>query len=336
MLKMRVRRLFCLVALMVMSGCAGGWHSMKSKRITAYADKPRDFRHTVVQLEYAYAALSSFFPKVELGTVEVLFMDGIQRAHEFGSQRGGMVFPAVPGPTSIGRNNLIVMSADVGYANSTALLSHLFLHKLLPNAPLWLHVSLAEYFSGVSVKYGKDRWVACFGQAAPLDVSFFRMPLDQFLAVTWQDYAQSNPSFYRGTGQLLMDFLFHGDKGAHRGKLPAIFKGVANNMSGPEIIAATFPGMTLEQLGERLSGFKGSQAEQLERDRMCALGVPIPPEKIPDDADLTEIPISPQEIEPLMTALKKLPHGNKFPSWYPPAVLEGARDGRTQPLATLK
>ncbi|HEY0713662.1 MAG TPA: hypothetical protein VGF45_13365 [Polyangia bacterium] len=294
---------------------------MKSKRITAYADRPRDFRDTVVQLEYGYAALSSFFPKVELGTVEVLFMDGVEMAHEFGAQRGGMVFPTVPGATGIGRSNLIVMTVDNGYVQSTALLSHLFLHKLLPNAPLWLHVSLAEYFSRVTVKHGDGRWVACFGQAAPLDVRFFRMPLDQFFSISWQDYANSNPGFYRGTAHLLMDFVFHGDQNAHRAKLPAIFGAVAQNMSGPAIMAATFPGMNLEQLGERLSSFKGSQAEQLERDRMCPLGVPIQPNKIPDESELNETPISPKEIEPLMLALKKLPQGDKFPSWHPPEVL---------------
>jgi hypothetical protein len=265
-----------------------------------------------------------FFPKAEVGTVEVLFLPPYEELHTFGELRGGLVMPTLPGSPKIGRQNLVVMSEEETFPQAIKLMSHLFLDKAVPNAPLWLHQGLATYVMSTQVQSGDARWRACFGFTQALDTRFFRMPLDKFFAVTWQAYSQSEPGFFLGTGQLLMDFIFHGDRGAHLSKLPAIFAAASQGVPGPQIMAATFPGMNLDQLGERLSGFKGSQSEQLERTQMCPLALGIPAEKVPDESDPVQTPVPPQEIDQVMAALKRLPHGDSFPSWYPPEMLRAA------------
>ena len=81
------------LAVLLAAGCAGRWHQMKTKRITGYAERPRDYRETMKQLEYGYAALSAFFPKAEVGNVEVLFLPAASFVHEFGTDRSGSRFP---------------------------------------------------------------------------------------------------------------------------------------------------------------------------------------------------------------------------------------------------
>jgi hypothetical protein len=223
------------------AGCAGGWHQIRTRNITGYAERPRIFGETMKQLEYSYAALSAFFPKVEVGTVEVLFLEGADFIHAYGRDRVGLVLPAVPGSAQIGRRNLVVMGEGVDTSYSMSLLTHLFLAQAVPNAPLWLHQGLARYFSSALVKAGQGRWHACFGMPPALDGRFYRLPLDKFFSVTWDGYAETGPGFVSGTGRSLMDYIFHADQGAHLQKIPAIFAAASHGMSGPEIMAATFP-----------------------------------------------------------------------------------------------
>src|SRR5262245_4019730 len=113
MINKLARRWFGLAVLLAIGGCGGsGWQQMRTRRITGYAEHPRRFRETMNQLEYSYAALSAFFPKTQVGTVEALFLPGTTMGGTFGASRGGLVFPGVPGAQSIGRQNLLVMYED--------------------------------------------------------------------------------------------------------------------------------------------------------------------------------------------------------------------------------
>jgi hypothetical protein len=315
---LRTARLLALTVPLIAAGCAGGWHQLKSKRITGYAERPGDYRETMRQLEYSYAALSAFFPRADVGPVEVLFLPPATWLHTFGAERTGLVLTSVPGAGRVGRQSLVVMSQQPDYLLSTRLLAHLFLNKAVPGAPLWLHQSLAAYLGTAAIQSGQGRWRACFGFHASLDSRLYQMPLDKFFAVTWEQYPEAGPGFFIGTGRLLMDYIFHGEKGAHLPKLPAIFSAAGQGMRGPDIMAATFPGVSLEELGKRISDFKGSQTEQRERGLICPLPVPIDAAHIPDESDPQESPFPTPDIEQLMAALKKLPHGDRFPAWYPP------------------
>ena len=213
------------------------------------------------------------------------------------------------------------MSAGSSNIPSLALLTHLFLHKAIPSAPLWLHQALSAYFTQTSVQAGQGRWLACFGHRIAIESRLFQLPLDKFFAITWRGYPEAGPGFVRGTGRLLMDFILHGDQGAHLQKLPAIFAAVGQGASGPEVMAAAFPGVSLEQLGQRISNFKGSQIEQRSRGVLCPLPIPIEGDRIPDESDPQESPFPTQDVEQLLTRLKKLPHGTALPSWYPLEVV---------------
>jgi hypothetical protein len=321
----RASRWLILLAVATTSlGCAGGgWSQMKTKRFTGYSDVPRDHRDTLEQLELAHATLATFFPKAEIGPVEVLFLTAEDFLHTFGAERGGaLVLPKVPGGGRLGTGNTMVLVQDIGYPASTMELSHLFLHKVVPNAPLWLHEGLAMYFAQSRVGSSDGKWLACYG-ADRQAVQIIRQPLDKFFTIGWKDYASSEPGYYRGTGLLLMDFLFHGDKGAQLQKLPGVFAAAAQGAPGPQIMSVTFPGMNLEQLGQRIYDFKSSDGETRQRNLMCPLPIPVIADKLPDESSPQETPANHQEIEQLMQALKQLPRGDRMPSWYPPEIVGG-------------
>ena len=120
-----------------------------------------------------------------------------------------------------------------------------------------------------------------------------------------------------------MNFIFHGDNGAYFGKVPSILEAVAHGTPGPQIMATTFPSMTLEQLGKRIADFKGNSVEQSQRGLRCPLPVWIRPDRLPDERDPREEAVAPQEIARLRAALDRLPHGDRLPSWYSPEKLAG-------------
>jgi hypothetical protein len=323
---LRLVRLFGLV-LLAAAGCAGGgWRQMKTKRITGYAETPHRFLETMNQLEYGYAALSAFFPKAQVGNVEVVFFEGTTLAHTFGTNRGGLTFPGVPGAPGIGRGNLILMTEDTRGEQSAGLLSHLFIHQVIPHAPLWLQQGLRQYFETVALQHGDAGWRACFGYKVTLvgTRGTFRMPLDRFFAITWPEYDKSDPWFYLGTATQLMEYIFHADGGAHVAKLPAIFAAAEQGMPGAQIMAATFPGTTLDQLGAAAYDLSRS-VESKRRRSKCALPVVLDPSQFPDETEPQLTPTSAQEIDQLLAAVKRLPHGDRYPGWYPPEILGSAK-----------
>jgi hypothetical protein len=298
---------------------------MKSKRFTGHAFHPRDHRDHMEQLELAHATLGTFFPKADLGPVEVVFLDDNDFLFAFGSDRFGMVFPKVPGGGRLGAGNTMVLPTNLGYNVVTVLLSHLFLHKIVPNAPLWLHDGMAMYFGKSKIGSTEGKWVACFGGNATIEGSaeIIRLPLDKFFTLGWKEYASSNPTYYRGTGVLLIDFLFHGDKGIYLEKMPSVFAAAAQGMPGPQIMAATFPGVSLDELGQRIYDFKASGGEQRQRGAICPLPLPVPADKLPDESTPQEKPDSVAEVEQLLEAVKKLPQGDRLPAWYPLEIVGG-------------
>jgi hypothetical protein len=314
-----VTRFLSLLVLAAATGCAGGgWTQMKTRRITAYAERPAEYRDTMKLLEYAHSALSTFFPKAEVGTVEVLFLHWGERAEMFGAQRRGFVLPSVPGGGRIGQRNLIVMSEDTALTESPRLLNHLFVAAGIPGAPMWLHEMLERYFVTTSVESVQGNLRACFGaRRRGLPTYFVAMPLERFFAIGWKEYANSEGGGeYASTAYLLGNFIFHGDAGAHLAKLPVIFRAAGQGTPGPQIITDNFPGMTLAQLQQRMTDFASSVSEQKKLGR-CPLPIPISPDHRPDESSPVESPMAPQEIDQLIQALKRLPHGDRFPTWYP-------------------
>jgi len=313
-------RVLALCTAVVASGCASsGWHEMKTAHLTGYSEFPGNFRETMKQLEYTRSTLAAFFPRADVGPIEVLFLDGPTMAEVYGRYRGGFVVPAVPGAGSIGRNNLIVMSA-FGLDGSALLMTHLYLYKVLPNAPLWFHESLAEYLAMIQVQSGTAGWRACLGFPGVM-TKHMRMPLDRFFAITWQQYPESDPAWYQDTGFLLMDYIFHRDHGAYFKQFPAIIDAVSQGTPGPAIMSKVFPGLTLAQLSERVGDTTARHADVVQRNIRCVLPMPIAPDQVPDEAEPRETPIASTEIDRLRAALDRLPRGQWVPQWYPPEVL---------------
>jgi hypothetical protein len=205
--------------------------------------------------------------------------------------------------------------------DSLRLLSHLFIAKGIPGAPFWLHMTLSHYFKLTTVESGPGGLRACFGgRVRYLGVRYLAMPLEKFFAVGWKDFADSDPVYYLGTSELLAYYIFLGEGGRHLPKLPIIFRASGQGIPGPQIMADTFPGMTLAQIDHRIYDFRSSVSEQRVLGR-CPVGLPISPDRAPDDSAPAESPMSPQEIDQLMQALKRLPHGDRYPPYYPPEMV---------------
>jgi hypothetical protein len=317
-----VTRFLSLFVLAAATGCAGGgWTQMKTRRITAYAERPAEYRDTMKLLEYAHSALSTFFPQAEVGEVEVLFMNGSTRAGAFGGYRGGFVLPTVPGGGRLGQRNLVVMSEDTDLTESPRLLSHLFIAKGVPGAPFWLHMMLSRYFQVTGVQSGPAGLRACFGARRGYQgASRVRMPLDEFFTVGWKEFPGADGVRYAGTTYLLANYIFHGDGGKHLEKLPLIFRAAGQGIPGPKILADSFPDMTPAQIDQRIFDFGSSVSEQKGLGQ-CPLGIPIVAERAPDESAPAETPMASQEIDQLIQALKRLPHGDRYPPYYPPEMV---------------
>ena len=310
-------RVWGVVALSLAIGCGGSFTEMKTKHFIAYSTKPRDHRLSLLRLEFAYAALSSsFFPKTEPAPVEVLFLDNGSFTGLLGLRRRAASLARVPGGGAIGKGGLIVLREEDTGRLEAEMLAHQFLHEAMPQAPLWLHVSLASYLRTLEYREAEGgQGIACFGRQQGLEG---QIPLKELFSTDWDQYDEGPRRWYDDTARMLMDFIVHGDKGSHFSKLPSILTAAGQGVDGPTILAQAFPGMSLAALNTRVTDFRRNQGEQMERDLMCPLPVPIKPGKEPDEGDPRERPAPPEAIEALRTALERLPRREGFPAWFPP------------------
>jgi hypothetical protein len=323
------------VLLILGSACAHtgttrteGWHAVTSKRFTVYTGSARGHREALDTLEYHYAALSSSFFKMDVGRVDVLYLENADFIDLLGVDRGFAAMPRVPGGGKIGQNGLLVVRplGGVGGAQYTTAeaLTHLFVHRAIPGAPLWFHEGFAAYSRMAQYKEGEGRRVACFGTPGATDRRF--MPLDRMLATSWDEYdGDEARTWYKHSARMLIDFAMHGDGGAHRPAMGVMVEGFLAEKRSEDVIKAAFPSLDIKALAERVTAHGLDVVNQPLTSRgLCPLGFPIPDDKKADEGERAETPADAADIKALLAGLRRLPRKNGFPAWYPPAIIETA------------
>ena len=335
-MRQRSRVWFLATAMAAAAGCAHGgigspegWSVMQSKHFNVYAGTPRHAAPALNGLEYSYAALSSsFFRGIELPKVDVMFLEDDDYNETVGFLRRSLVLAKLPsGSTSVGKDGFIVVKTDESDDSGAEALTHLFIAKKLPQAPLWFHEGFAAYSSTVEYHRGGGQQAACFG--IPKRSRDTLVPLEKMSAMSWDDTdGDEARSWYKHTAMTLFDYVLHGDEGKNRDKINQLAAAAAHGLSLKDAMAAVFPGVSLQALDKKLGEHAAEVTYQVENGSktrgLCPLPFDIPAENAADQGERQIAPASPSDIKAVLQALKKLPRVDGYPPWYPAEIVAKA------------
>lgn len=305
-------------------GSAEGWNAIKTKHFTMYAGGGERFDATLTALEYSHAALSSspFFKDTKMDPIEVLFVNPQDMDELFGLRRSGAAVAAVPGGGKLGQAGLIVVDNDPEGDHATEMLTHLFIHKRWPKAPLWFHEGFSLFTRSVMYQEGDGKRVGCFGKPSATVEAF--VPLSKLLAMSWDDYDGNEArGWYKRTAGTIIDFIIFADGGKYfQEKMGAVVDALNAGKGGPDVMAAAFPG-PLADMDSKIVEHGNTVAHQGPAIRgICPLGIPIPEEKAPDNVEAAKSePLPAADMKALMDGLQKLPRrSDGYPPWFPAEV----------------
>jgi hypothetical protein len=331
---MRRSQVWILGGVMALSvGCAHGgignpegWSLMQSQHFNVYVGAPRHATTALAGLEYSYASLSSsFFRGVDLPKVDVLFLEEDDFGDLLGFRRNEVVLPKLPSSaTSVGANGLIVLKDAQSDQSGTEALTHLFIEKKFPHAPLWFHEGFASYARTVEYRGGDGKHAACFG--VPKGDTEPLLPLAKVGAMSWDDYdGDEARSWFKYTGRTLIDYILHGDGGKNMEKISPFVAAVAAGKPLDGVVAAAFPGQSLDALDKKLSEHSADVSYQLKNESkvrgLCPLPFSVPDDKAADQGERKMSPAPAADVKAVLEALKKLPRLDGYPAWYPPEVV---------------
>jgi hypothetical protein len=320
-------------ALALSAGCAHGgignpegWSVMQSQHFNVYVGAPRHSSTALTGLEYSYASLSSsFFRGVELPKIDVLYLEEDEFNDLLGFRRPYVALAKLPSTaTTVGANGMIVLKDVQSDHPGTEALTHLFIEKKFPHAPLWFHEGFSSYARTVEFRQGEGRRTACFG--VPKGKTDTLLPLEKIAGMSWDDYdGDEARSWFQYTGRTLFDYILHGDEGKNREKITPFVAAVAAGKPLDAAVGAAFPGQSLAALDKKLGEHSADVAYQMDNESkvrgLCPLPFAIPEERAPDQGERKMSPAAPADIKAMLDAVKKLPRADGFPPWYPPEVV---------------
>jgi hypothetical protein len=301
------------------------WHVVKSKRFTMYTPTTLSHSELLNGLEYHYASLAASFFTKDIGNVDVLYVEDTDFDDTFGTRRSHLVLHRVPGTGKIGKDGLIVLKGVQGDLGAAEAVTHVYIDRVLPTAPLWFHEGFSSYGRTTQYKEGDGRRVACFG--APVTSGSHFMPLDKVFAMSWDEYDGGEArTWYKNTARMLIDFSMHGEGGKRRGAMGAMVDGFIAGRDTPTIIKAAYPDMDVKQLSDRVIAHGTDVVNMPITVRgLCPIGFPIPPEKAADIGDHPLEAANPDDIRAVIAALRTLPlRKDGYPSWYPEEAIARA------------
>jgi hypothetical protein len=333
------------------AGCAStglnqpdSWHVVKSKRFTMYTPTTLTHSETLNGLEYHYASLASSFFTKDIGGVDVVFLENDEFTDVFGTRRDFVALHRVPGQGKIGKEGLLVVRpapthAETDQASTTAAarksgdrddssaeaLTHIFVDRVLPKAPLWFHEGFSAYARMAEYKEGEGKRFACFGAPGTTESRF--MPLDKVFTMSWDEYdGDEARSWYKNTARMLIDFAMHGDGGSHQRAMGAMVEGILAGQDTGLIMKTGFPSMDSKQLADRIAAHGVDVLNQPKTIRgICPIAFPIPPDKVADVGDKTLAAADAADIRAVTVALKSLPRRDDgYPAWYPEEIIAQA------------
>jgi hypothetical protein len=325
-----------LAAAAISGGCATasfesgeGFKLVRSKHFNVYTTPGTRPEAVMNSLEFGYATLaSSFFRSVETGPIDTLLLDDAEFKGVMGYERSGAALSSVPGGGKIGAGGLIVIQNDPGSDAHNEMLAHVFLHKYIPNAPLWFHEGFAAYVRTVEYKEGGGERMACFGKPGGEPKTY--VPLKELVTISWDKYSAETKDWFKHTARSLIDYVRHGEQEKNAPQLGALVDGIKNGRDGAELLGGLLEGLNLEQLSTKVVEHgnsvahlskSGSQARGL-----CPWPFPVLPDKAPDVADeRASEPAPAGDVKAMLDGLRKLPgRENGYAPWYPADVVAKA------------
>jgi hypothetical protein len=313
---------------------AEGWNVVKTRHFTMYTATAQRHDWTLNGLEFHHAAFSgSFFSGAEMSNIDVLFVEEDDFLDLMGNRRQAAALARVPGNGKIGKDGLIIVKPHSGnnQAYNAEALSHIFIHRMLPQAPLWFHEGFAAYLKAADYRETGGTRVACFGRPGVSDVTF--IPLDKFFSLNWDEYDGGEArSWYKHTGRMLIDLILHGDNGQHRGALDLLLNGFSRGATTPELMKAAFPNHTPQTLAKRVVDHGTdvlTQAQQNPNVRgICPLPFKVSEEHAPDISDRAMNPAEAADIRVLLDGIKRLPlREDGYPMWFPEEIIVRSEAG---------
>lgn len=323
-----------LLSIASTSGCAHppwnpykNWEIARTKHITAYSNGRMRLATTMDALEVVYSALhASFFKTKHIAPVEIVMLEGPEFERVFGIYREWLTVAKLPGHGLLGRRGVVVMQGlDHSTGSAAHRLTHLFLHAVAPNAPLWLHEGLAEYLESIQYRGDDKQAVACVGH---LPHKAPEVELKELFTWTWAGYDDSKKAaWYRYTAASLVDYFLFAEKGALRDKFATFITEISDGTEVSAALQKVYPGLTIEALEKKARDHR-SDAEMNPRG-LCPIPFPIAPADFADSNPPRVEPAVQEDIEQLMLRLSLLPRRMGYVDWYPPSTvgLGGAHFG---------
>jgi len=335
---MRAAAIWFVLVTALGAGCASTglnspdtWHVAKSKRFTMYTPTTMSHGELMNGLEYHYASLASSFFRKDIGSVDVLFLEDVDFVDTFGSRRSNVALHRIPGGGKIGKEGLIVIKGVQGDLGAAEAITHVFIDRVLPGAPLWFHEGFAGYGRTGQYKEGDGRRVACFGGAHASDPRFITearfIPLDKMFAMSWDEYdGEEARTWYKNTARMLIDFSMHGEDGKRQKAMGAMVDGFLAGKDTASIMKTGFPDLDVKGLSERVIAHGTDIANRPSNVRgLCPIGFPIPDEKAADVGDHPLEAADGADIRALIAAVRSLPRrADGFPGWYPEEIIARA------------
>jgi hypothetical protein len=363
---MSMHRHSCVIQVAVLASlgaaCATqnyqNWAESRTHNVTVYTEAKVEHEYLQEWLERSYTAYRAFFPGLEPGKVNVVWLKrepGMWSRvfSPFDDPRAGWTLETVPSGGRIGRDGLIVLERREEYVASSdgfrahsvrdenlakQQMAHLFIMRGLPMAPLWLQVGLGRYMSKYRVHYKDQFYMACFG--SPVFDEPIRMTsegrgqgngrrvaisIDELLNTDWYKYDGRLRYWYEFTAYAFVHYLIHGEKGFNGSRFPVLMQALRDGKDSEEALALAYPHILPDEWDDKLLLYlRPSDRRALtatDPNFVHGLCFRIPTEH---DADFkpTRRPANPREIQVLLDDLERVEPFRRHGAWFPTDIVE--------------
>ena len=328
-----------------MPGQTTGWQVNRTKNVRLYTEARLEHEFIQEWLELSHAAFQAFFPEVNTGTVEAVWLKrepgSLGRFYSpLDDPRAGWTFETMPSG-GIGRDGLIVLERRLEHRGMSFAavrdetlakeqMAHLFINKAVRGAPLWLQVGLGRYLQKFRMHYKKDVWLACFGGNAfdePIRAGStgreVMLELDELFTADWYRYDKRRRSWYEYTAYALVHFMLHGKPG-HRERFPMFLKALREGRSNEEALAAGYPHILPNEWDDLLATHvrPPDVKAQIAQDQYLPQGIclRIPPAHHADDKP-AKTAADPRAIGVLLGDLEQVDPFRRHSGWWPEEIV---------------
>jgi hypothetical protein len=328
------------------AGQVTGWQVNRTRNVVLYTDARLEHEFIQEWLELSHAALQAFFPEVNTGPVEAVWLKNepgsLTRLYSpLDDPRAGWTFETMPSGR-IGRDGLIVLERKLEHRGMSFAavrdetlakeqMAHLFIMKAVRGAPLWLQVGLGRYLQKFRIHHDKDFWLACFGGTAfdePVRAGLgsgreVMLNLDELFSANWYRYDKGRRHWYEHTAYALVHFLLHGKPG-HKQRFPIFLKALREGQSSEDALATGYPHILPDEWENLLADYvrPPDVRARIAQEQYLPQGIclRIPPAHHADDKP-AKTPADAREIQILMSDLIQVEPFRRHSGWWPEEIV---------------